>query len=158
MKNGLSPFEACAQVHISDTTLLHQLSEDAILFHLVLFQIQSYLDATSGIPLGPRARSHLAHGLRLLQGRLASSDGNLATADSTILGVSMLAMAMQDGDDLDATMHHMGGLARIVTLRGGVRALTHNNHRIQRKVCRCVEFCKDLSRFWSLMFDLQDGP
>lgn len=111
--------------------------EDPTFFHMALFQARSYFDNRQGKgSLGPESRWHLINLLRLTQERLGSFPA--AVSDSTILIVSALAMAAHDVGDEAAAREHVAGLHKIVGLRGGVRALTHNDHRMQRKVCRYV--------------------
>lgn len=135
LKTGLSPFEACVQVHNTDEKLSAYLMEDPALFHMALLQVHSYLDVQQGVgTLSPVARLHLSKLLRLVQQRLESLEA--ALSDSTILIVSALSMAAHDVGDEVAARKHVTGLHKIVGLRGGVTSLTHNEHRMQRKVCR----------------------
>lgn len=135
MRTGLSPFEACVQVHNIDDQLFAYMMGDPLMFHLALFQVRVHFDSKAeGGYSSPATFSHLTKLLSLLQKRLNSLP--LAISDQTILVVIALTMAAHDSGNESAAMKHMAGLRKIVSLRGGVRALTHKDHRIQRKVCK----------------------
>lgn len=134
LRSGLSPFEACVQVH-TDEQFSAYLMEDPALFHMALLQVHSYIDVKQGVgTLSPAARLHLSKLLHIVQQRLESLQA--ALSDSTMLIVSALSMAAHDVGDEAAARKHVAGLHKIVGLRGGVTSLTHNDHRMQRKVCR----------------------
>ena len=137
LRSGLSPFEACVQVHSTDEQYSAYLMEDPALFHMALLQVHSSLDVKQGEGvLSPVTRLHLSKLLHLVQQRLESLQA--ALSDSTMLVVSALAMAAHDVGDEAAARKHVAGLYKIIGLRGGVTPLTHNDHRMQRKVCRYV--------------------
>lgn len=80
------------------------------------------------------AVSHYALTLRLLQQQINDSQDGIIP-DSTIMVVIMLAEVAELMGDPDGAANHVGGLARMVSLRGELKALTvHNN--MQVKVCR----------------------
>lgn len=134
-QTGLSPFEACLQVADTDNHSLSYVLADPLFFHLLLYQARTYLDWRPDIEMKVHI-THMHYGevLRLLQNRLDLP--NLAISDAIILVVAALIMSAHDADDGVIAAKHMAGFQKIVELRGGVRALTHNNHRMQRKVCR----------------------
>ncbi|KAI0133568.1 hypothetical protein BJ170DRAFT_606697, partial [Xylariales sp. AK1849] len=81
------------------------------------------------------AQGHLVKTLAILQQRLASSDDELATSDSTILTVIGLTMAAIFHGDTKTALNHLRGLHKMVTLRGGTSAF-ERNRRLLIKILR----------------------
>ena len=105
------------------------------MFYLALFQARTYVGQKIELEApGPESYHLLGKILHLLQRRL--DDDGAATSDATMLVVSSLIMLEHDANHGEVARKHMAGLYRIVALRGGVKALTHNQYRMQRKVCR----------------------
>lgn len=78
---------------------------------------------------------HLARTLQLLQARLYSADLATAISDATIMAVVLLASIAEITGDFAVASSHVNGLERIVSLRGGVKALdVHRN--VHMKACR----------------------
>ncbi|TVY90611.1 hypothetical protein LAWI1_G005612 [Lachnellula willkommii] len=71
----------------------------------------------------------------MLQARLNDPDQSFAISDGTIMVVLFLASAAELMGDFAAVENHIRGLEKIVSLRGGVRALNVHNS-LQVKVCR----------------------
>ena len=100
-----------------------------------MFSVRAFVENALHDQLSSLAYFHYGQTLQLLQARLNESDQTSAIADSTIMVVVTLAQAAELTGDFAAVGNHINGLEKIVSLRGGVRALnTHNN--IQVKVCR----------------------
>lgn len=69
----------------------------------------------------------------LLQDKLQTPEKQLEdTTTATIISLAMMADAMEDGQAFEA---HSNGLRRIVRMRGGLQAYTHNR-QLQIKLCR----------------------
>ena len=100
-----------------------------------MFSVQAFVDGGLHNQSSTLACFHYGQTLQLLQARLNELDQIPAISDSTIMVVITLAHAAELKRDLTAVANHVKGLSRMVSLRGGVRALnTHNN--MQVKVCR----------------------
>jgi hypothetical protein len=103
----------------------------------MLFSVRAFVDRASHDQPSHLACFHYAQTLQLLQTRLNEFDQASSISDPTIMVVITLAMAAELTKDFAAVETHIKGLGKIVSLRGGVRALnTHNN--MQAKVCRYV--------------------
>lgn len=102
-----------------------------------MFSVRAFVERASHNQLSRLASFHYAQTLQLLQARFNESDQTSAISDSTIMVVITLAMAAELTEDFAAVANHFKGLEKIVSLRGGVRALNTNNN-IQVKVCRWV--------------------
>jgi hypothetical protein len=104
----------------------------------MMFSLRAFVErdeSASHDQLSRLARFHYAQTLQLLQTRLDEFDKTSAISDTTIMTVITLAMAAEVMQDFAAVETHLKGLGKIVSLRGGVRALnTYNN--MQVKVCR----------------------
>lgn len=69
---------------------------------------------------------HYSAALRLLRERLAMPDGETKMSDPTVLAVLYLALHAHFSNDHDTAKHHMEGLRKIVDIRGGLDAFSHN--------------------------------
>lgn len=101
----------------------------------MMFSVRAFLEGSSHDRLGPLACFHYAQTLHLLQARLDDVDKTFALSDATIMVVVTLAAAAELTGDFAAVENHIAGLEKIVSLRGGVRALTTYNN-LHVKVCR----------------------
>src|SRR5277367_420755 len=110
---------------------------DICCLHSMLFSVRAFVESALHNQLSRLACFHYAQTLQLLQARLNESDQTSAISDSTIMVVITLATAAELTEDFAAVANHFKGLEKIVSLRGGVRALNTNNN-IQVKVCRWV--------------------
>jgi hypothetical protein len=78
-------------------------------------------------------RNRLRHTIRLLQDRLEDPKKQMDdTTTATIISLATMADAMDDAHAFEA---HSNGLRRIVRMRGGLQAYTHNR-QLQIKLCR----------------------
>lgn len=108
---------------------------DICCLHSMMFSVRAFVESALHDQLSTLAYFHYGQTLQLLQARLNEFDQTAAVSDSTIMVVITLAQAAELTGDFAAVANHVKGLKKIVSLRGGVRALnTHNN--IQVKVCR----------------------
>jgi hypothetical protein len=103
-----------------------------------LFSVEAFLDNRLGRSASSLTQFHLQKTLRLLQDRLGVADDSQATADATIMVVSVLALTAELHGDLAAAEVHLKGLWRMVSLRGGLEMLRFENSRLPAKVCRSV--------------------
>ena len=109
--------------------------KDICCLHSMMFSVRAFVDNGLHNHSSTLACFHYGQTLQLLQARLNGFDQTLAISDSTIMVVITLAQAAELTRDLTAVANHVNGLSKMVSLRGGVRALnTHNN--MQVKVCR----------------------
>lgn len=67
---------------------------------------------------------HLSKALELLRKRLSAPDEALKISDSTMLAVMTLAIQARMAAEYDSAKSHMRGLRKMVTIRGGITALT----------------------------------
>ena len=101
----------------------------------MMFSVRAFLESASQDRLSRAACFHYVQTLHLLQARLGEIDKTFAISDATIMVVVTLAAAAELTGDFATVANHIKGLEKIVSLRGGVRALTAH-HNIQVKVCR----------------------
>lgn len=137
-KYGGYPYEICLNVHPVDRGWFPEMVSDLCCLHSMMFSLRAFVErdgSASHDQLSRLARFHYAQTLQLLQTRLNEFDKTSAISDTTIMTVITLAMAAEVTKDFAAVESHLKGLGKIVSLRGGVRALnTYNN--MQVKVCR----------------------
>lgn len=101
----------------------------------MMYSVRAFVESAIHDQLSTLACFHYGQTLQLLQARLNAFDQTPAISDSTIMVVITLAQAAEITRDFTAVANHIKGLRKIVSLRGGLRALnTHTN--IQIKVCR----------------------
>jgi hypothetical protein len=138
-KHGVYPYEVCLHVHPVERGWFPYMISDICCIHSMMFSVRAFVDrASHGGQISRLAAFHYAQTLQLLQARLnAFEQGqrDIVFCDSTIMVISTLAEVAELTGDFAAAENHIGGLLKIVSLRGGVGSLnTHNN--IQVKVCR----------------------
>lgn len=101
----------------------------------MMFSVRAFLESASHDQLSRTAYFHYGQTLQHLQARLNEYDNKSAISDATIMVVVTLAAAAELTGDLATVRNHIKGLEKIISLRGGVRALNiHTN--MQVKVCR----------------------
>ncbi|KAE9369325.1 hypothetical protein N431DRAFT_510886 [Stipitochalara longipes BDJ] len=129
------PYEICLQAHPVERGWFPYMISDACCLHSMLFSLRAFIDGSSPNQLSRLACFHYAQTLQLLQSRLYDFEQTSAISDATIMVVVTLATVSGLTGDFLAVENHIKGLEKIVSLRGGLRALTtHNN--MQVKVCR----------------------
>lgn len=100
-----------------------------------MFSLRAFVERSPDDEPSRLACFHYAQTLQLLQARLNAIDQMPALSDATIMVVVTLATTAELTKDFTAVETHVKGLEKIVSMRGGVRALnTHNNMHV--KVCR----------------------
>lgn len=117
------PLERCFDLNVKDRSMFDPLTIDPAYLNAVIFGAQAYLDLVSG---RSRERSlvQMLKTIALLRNRLSISDGNEQTfvSNTTILIALTLAhIAHLTGDDITAAQH-LGGLCKMINLRGGIAA------------------------------------
>jgi hypothetical protein len=110
-------------------------------FHSTLWVTQRYFDWTSRAGPSRRGILHVSKTLALLQRRLIPGDHEPIT-DITIAVVVALVLTTALVGNLKTAITHMAGLSRMVSIRGGVRAL-QSNMQLQLKACR-ADLCIDI--------------
>src|ERR1700761_6989466 len=102
---------------------------DAAYLHVTVFAAEVFMDKVSGRrhpTTNQDATAHFLKGVQILRHRLARGDENTRFSDSTIAVVLTLALsAFFMGQD-ETFKHHMVGLRKMVSLRGGVAAFRGN--------------------------------
>ncbi|KAK3321365.1 hypothetical protein B0T19DRAFT_466711 [Cercophora scortea] len=101
--------------------------------HSVLYANQAFYDYRRDAKLGNKTIHHLTKTLALLQDNIYQQ--GTAVSDVTISIILTLCMVADAMGDPEAAKKHIHGLHTIVTLRGGLGALRHNN-AVRLKVCR----------------------
>ena len=113
------------------------ISDDYCL-HSMMFSLRAFVDSTSHNQPSLPTCYHYAQTLQLLQSCLNEFDQTSSISDPTIMVVVTLATAAEiSGEFLDLESH-IKGLEKMVSLRGGVRALNTNDNNLHIKVCRSV--------------------
>jgi hypothetical protein len=106
------------------------LTFDAAYLHAMVFTTQGYFDLLSGRKTnwtaGHGASLHFSKTLRLLRERLLSADEKAKVSTPTMLVILLLAFHAHVMGDYKATKYHIGGLRKIVSLRGGMAAFSGN--------------------------------
>jgi len=134
-KHGGYLYEICLNVHPVEKGWFPYMISDICCLHSMMFSLQAVVERTSQNQLSHLACFHYAQTLQLLQSRINEFDQTSAISDSTIMVVITLATVAELTQDFAAAENHVKGLEKIVSLRGGVRALNTNNN-MQVKVCR----------------------
>ena len=139
-KHGVYPYEICLNVNPAERGWFPYMLSDVCCLHSMMFSVRAFTEGSLNNQLSRSACLHYAKTLQLLQDRLDEYDHNQtsATSDSTIMVVFFLASAAELMEDFAAVANHMRGLEKIVSLRGGVRALLNADSNIHVKVCRWV--------------------
>lgn len=115
---------------------LEPVLSDIACFHFTMFISKMYLDYLEGqTDNTQKALAHHTKALTALQRRLSAGNIDISTSDSTILTVVGLTTAALAFGDADIARKHMGGLHKMVTLRGGLSAFSHDK-KLQKKLCR----------------------
>ncbi|RDW57465.1 hypothetical protein BP6252_13803 [Coleophoma cylindrospora] len=134
-RHGVYPYEICLDVHPTAKGWFPYLISDVCCLHSMMFSVRAFLERTAHNQPSPLAAFHYAQTLHLLQARLNESDPTSAISDATMMVVISLATAAELTNDFATVAKHFQGLEKMVSLRGGVRALNTENN-IQVKVCR----------------------
>ncbi|KAM0233636.1 hypothetical protein ACHAPO_006924 [Fusarium lateritium] len=144
IKDTLYPAEWCIDSDFQKSCWFHWLLEDPAYLHCVCFMVSAYKDLITargqgnhnegwGGDFSPSTRNRLRHTIKLLQDRLEDPKKQMDdTTTATIISLATMADAMEDAQAFEA---HSNGLRRIVGLRGGLQAYTHNR-QLQIKLCR----------------------
>lgn len=111
----------------------HYLRTDVIYLHSLIWSTQSYHEWVKGSSPSKVSMTHQAKTLGLLQKRL--DDGLMAISDTTLAVVVTLVMMAALTGEPEAATKHMGGLHKMVLLRGGIHSLGENK-QLQIKLCR----------------------
>ncbi|RTE69734.1 hypothetical protein BHE90_015880 [Fusarium euwallaceae] len=115
---------------------LEPVLSDVACFHFTMFISEMYLDYLEGHTENTRnALIHHTKALNALQTRLSAGNMRISTSDSTVLTIVGLTTAALALGDVEIAQKHMTGLHRMVMLRGGISAFSHDK-RLQTKLCR----------------------
>lgn len=114
-----------------DTVWFELLTSDAAYLHAAVFACQAYIFNMSDRETPAAARRAMVHysaALRLLRERLSVPEGEhkFSISDSTVLVVLYLTLHAHFMIDYKTTKQHMDGLRKIVDMRGGLLAFSHN--------------------------------
>ncbi len=129
--------EKCIAFDKDDRTLVEPLTFDAAYLHAAALGTHTYI----GLMLGHQSPSsyqptspHFSKALQLLRERLSSKDEEIKFSDATILVVIALAIHARMIGDYESVKHHLDGLCKIVTLRGGIAGMSHNTKLVMEIV------------------------
>jgi hypothetical protein len=129
-------------IDLRNTVWLEYMYMDPLNLHSTLWTTQSYFDWTSRGAPSKRSMVHESKTLALLQHRITQGSPN-PISDNTIAVVVALVLTKALVGELKTAFTHMAGLARMVSMRGGVRAF-QSNAQLQIKVCR-ADLCIAIS-------------
>ena len=117
------------------STWVGYLVHNETFFHSQLFVTMASFNMMDGrnADMDTVATLHMTKALSLLQTDLATIDR--ATTDATLLIISAFASVAFVSGDTTSAKNHIHGLFRLVTMRGGIRAL-RGHHHLQIKCCR----------------------
>ncbi|RDW88422.1 hypothetical protein BP6252_00454 [Coleophoma cylindrospora] len=136
-KQTFFPLERCFDFNVKDRSMFDPLTFDPAYLNAVVFGAQAYLDLASGRS-SKRSLVQMLKTIQLLRNRLSISDRNEQTSVSnpTILIILTLAhIAHLTGDHITAEQH-LGGLCKIINLRGGIAAF-QNTPKLLTELLRC---------------------
>ncbi|KAI6784653.1 uncharacterized protein J7T54_006699 [Emericellopsis cladophorae] len=109
---------------------------DPVYFNAVAFSTQGYFEAMVHGHITAKPLLHLARTLQLLRKRLDSPDSPGFSTNSTRLTIVLLALVSEDIELGETIAHHLAGLARLVSLRGGLLQVRPESEELWTKVCR----------------------
>jgi hypothetical protein len=113
----------------TDMAWVTPLKFDAAYLHVTVFAAEVFMDRVLGrqyVTTNQDATVHFLKGIQILRERLSLGDENTKLSDSTISVVLILALsALFMGED-ETFKHHMVGLRKMVSLRGGIAAFRGN--------------------------------
>ncbi|CAM1509475.1 Fc.00g032140.m01.CDS01 [Cosmosporella sp. VM-42] len=141
-KKVMYPLESCIVFHRKtkiDTSWFELLASDAAYMHAAVFALQGYIFYASGRSTPVTARSAMAHysaALRLLRERVSVPSKLDNVWDPTVLAVLYLASYAHFMNDYDTAKHHMEGLGKIVSIRGGLTAFSYNT-KLVMELLKC---------------------
>ncbi|KUJ15199.1 uncharacterized protein LY89DRAFT_106229 [Mollisia scopiformis] len=133
LMQAMYPIQLCLSVDSRNTVWMEYLQTDTMFLHSQLWLAQTYFDWTQNRPPSRRALLHESKTLHLLRHRV--TDPSTATSDQTISVVVTLVNMTALSGHRELARKHMAGLSKMVSVRGGLRALRENT-QLQLKVCR----------------------
>lgn len=128
-KRTLFPLETCFLFEKKRSTWLEPLAFDAAFLHAMIFTTQDYYDSILRSKTYTASRKTLPHYLKtvqILRERLLRENDHERLSTSTISAVLALAAHAHFVGDSESAKHHMEGLRRIISLRGGVTSFREN--------------------------------
>jgi hypothetical protein len=131
---SLFPIEMCMDTDLRNTVWFEYMCIDATCLHSTLWATQSFFDLMSCPYPSKRSMLHESKTLALLQHRLARDDDE-SISDITIAVVVILVLNTALAGEIKTAVKHMTGLARMVSMRGGLSAMK-NNVQLETKICR----------------------
>ena len=138
-KQILFPLETCIFFERRAEAWIAPLASDPVYLHATIFASQYYFDAMvprNSSPVNHRSLSHFLETVKLLRERLLHENDEAKLSFTTAAAVMALAgQALWTGNSVSA-QHHMEGLSRIVSLRGGV-ATFKENPKLLIEILRC---------------------
>ncbi len=105
------------------------LAMDPAYLHALVFGSQYYFDTIRSQNfslVSPRALPHFLKTLRLLRERIAHGNDQERLSNTTAAAIMSLAGHAYMMGDIGSARHHIEGLCRIVSLRGGLIAFGEN--------------------------------
>ncbi|KUI67267.1 hypothetical protein VM1G_02890 [Cytospora mali] len=114
---------------------------DAVYLNAMVFVYHTYINLAAGLeleslPPSSPANKYFPKTLRLLRERLADSSDNMKLSDSTVIVVLSLANHAHRLGQYEAARSHLGGLRKLVDLRGGISNF-RRNPKLLLEMFRC---------------------
>ncbi|KAB5539319.1 hypothetical protein GE09DRAFT_313879 [Coniochaeta sp. 2T2.1] len=136
--DALYPPEFCYQQEHIQSIWFEYMSTDAAFLHCTIAMCASFIElflgktkAVTRSSIPSAALVHIAHAFRLTNGRLSTQE---ALTNNTMASVVSLSLHEQLLQEYATGRIHLQGLARIVSLRGGLLQLPRE---LAHKICRC---------------------
>lgn len=136
VNSNFYPLEICLPLSTSMTsTWIDSLVTDPTYVHAVTFATETYGNTQLGKGQDALTQFHLLKTLRSLQERVSNPGDPLAICDQTIMTVVVLALTSIVLGDETTLMNHLGGLVRMVNLRGGFETIGVETDQLATKIC-----------------------
>ncbi|KAF6816553.1 hypothetical protein CSOJ01_02935 [Colletotrichum sojae] len=124
IKESMYPAEWCMQHDMSSSPWFLWLLTDKAYLHLTLATVSTIQETARGEAMSKRAKYHTWKSLKLLNQNIAEEGQDLT--ESTIATIVAATLLAEMFGDHKAAAAHVGALRKIVELRGGVEAFSHN--------------------------------
>ncbi|KAE8149574.1 hypothetical protein BDV25DRAFT_156084 [Aspergillus avenaceus] len=138
-KSVMFRLEMCTMFHKKKGLWYDLLMLDAAYLHTMAFVAEDFFGRILTLHpsrANPPTSVHFLKTLRLLRERLSYGAEEVKTSDATIMIILFLSTHAHITGDLESAMHHLKGLHRIVTLRGGIIDFT-DDLKLKSEIFRC---------------------
>ncbi len=127
-KQTLFPLETCILFQKTEEAWLEPLAFDPAYLNAMIFTTLDYFDFMrhrNRCTVSQRTLPHFVKALRLLRERLLHENDQALTTP-TVSAILVLAAHANFVGDFESAKHHLGGLCKIVSLRGGMATFKDN--------------------------------